>query len=169
MRSTAIVFFAALLLVSCTQPQPDMAGLKKAVDDYNAASIEGMTGGNVEKALAYYADDAVEMPPNEPAVMGRENIKAWQDKMAKAGVKITAAKFNTTSLQTDGNVGYEVGTYDMTMEIPQMGEVKDQGKYIATWMKHQGGSWKVHAEIWNSDNPVPSMNMSMDKKSSKKK
>ncbi len=159
-----------LFLVSCMQPQADTAGLKKTIDEFNAASIEAMTTNNSAKVAPFYAEDAVSMPPNEGPVKGRENIMAWMKKMGDMGVKIKTAKFSTVESDAAGNVGYEVGEYEMTMEMAPMGEMADNGKYLAIFKKQQDGSWKVHAEMWNSSKPMPSMEMPMDnKKPSKKK
>lgn len=158
-----IGFVLPFLLLSCV-PKADLEGLKKTVDDYNNASTEAMKTGNFEKALPYYADDATEMPPNEAAIKGKENIKAWMEKSAQSGVKITVAKFTSIEINAAGDIGYEIGDYDMTLEVPVMGEVKDNGKYIAIFKKQQDGSWKVHAETWNSSMPLPAPEPPKDKK-----
>lgn len=159
---TAIVILP-LVLISCMQPQADTAGLKKAIDEYNSVSMMAMTTNNPDTLAMYYTEDAMEMPPNEAPITGRENIVAWMKKMGEMGVKITAAKFNTTGYDAGGNVGYETGDYEMTMETGQMGTMTDNGKYICIFKKQQDGSWKVQAEIWNSNNPLPGMPMG-DKK-----
>ncbi|MGH2567811.1 MAG: YybH family protein, partial [Bacteroidota bacterium] len=105
-------------------------------------------------AMAYYADDAIQMPPNAPPNKGKEAIRAWISQMMQSGMKITAAKFTSTEVDAGGKVAYEVGDYDMTMTIPEMGEMKDNGKYVAVWKQQQDGSWKVHAEIWNTNVPM---------------
>jgi ketosteroid isomerase-like protein len=152
--SRTIIFAIPFFLLSCV-PKADTEGLKKAVEDYNSAAIEAMTTNNYEKSLSYFADDATEMPPNEPAIKGKENIKAWMEKGAQSGVKATAVKFTSLEVVAAGNIGYEIGDYDMTFEIPSVGEVKDVGKYIAIFKKQQDGSWKVYAETWNSNAPPP--------------
>ena len=50
--------------VSCVSQQPDMAALKKTVEEYNAATQGCMLSGNMEKVLTYYEEGAMEMPPN---------------------------------------------------------------------------------------------------------
>ena len=170
MRFTYVAAFAAaLFLFSCAPQQPDMTALKKTVDDYNAASRDAMMNGNTDKVLTYYEDDAMEMAPNMAMIKGRAAIKAFQDQMSKAGVKATSVSFNTTDLQAGGSVAFEVGTYDMSMTMPNGTEMKDNGKYVALWHQQADGSWKVHAETWNSDMPVPGMDQMMKKDEMKKK
>jgi len=165
-RNLLFVFVVlSLMIASCAPPAVDMAALRQTIDDYNAATVESMTtNSNSEKALAYYADDAVSMPPNGPALKGREAIKAWIDQMMQSGMKINSASFTVTDVQAAGNVAYEIGTYDMTMTIPGMGDMNDTGKYVAVWKQQADKSWKVAAEIWNTDTPPPAMEPPADTK-----
>ena len=148
---------AAFLLGSCAPQQPDLAAFRKTVDAYNAASAEGMLSGNTEKVFAYYTDDVMEMPPNMPAIKGKEALKAFQESMSKMAMKFTKVTFVTTDLEAGGKVGYEIGTYDMTMTMAPMGEMPDAGKYIALWNQQADGSWKLRAEMWSSDKAMPQM------------
>lgn len=153
---SAIAVVLALLLVSCAPP-PDTAGLKKAVEEYTVATKDGMMNGNSDKALAFYEDNAMEMAPNMAMAKGKAAIKEFNDQMMKGGMKITAVTFTPIEIEAGGNMGHVIGTYDMTVNVPQMGDVKDKGKYITIWAQGADKKWKVRAETWNSDMPVPSM------------
>jgi len=132
------------------------ARLRKAIDDYNAASTAAMVAGTVDDAvIAYYTDDALQMAPNSPVVKGRDSIRALYTAMMQSGMKINSASFTVTDVQAAGNVAYEIGTYDMTMTIPGVGEIDDNGKYITVWKQQADKLWKVAAEIWNTDMPLP--------------
>jgi len=157
MRTILILAVASLLLVSCSSPQPDMAALKKTIEEYNAASVDAMKSGNSDKVLAYYTEDAMEMAPNMAMIKGKAAIKDFQAQMAKSGMKIIDAKFTSVDIDAGGKVAYEVGTYEMTITMVNAPSMNDKGKYIAIWKLQEGGSWKVSAETWNSDMPVPSM------------
>lgn len=160
MRRTFVGAFAGLgvlCLVSCAPQEPDMTALRKTVDEFNIATKDGMLSGNMEKVIGYYQDDALEMAPNMSMGKGKDAIKAMQQQMMASGMKMTAVSFTTMELQAAGKIAYEIGTYDMTIAVPQMGDVKDKGKYMALWHQQPDGTWKVRAETWNSDMPLPSM------------
>ena len=154
---SAMVVIAILFLLplGCGPKPVDMAALRKTVDAYNSAATDGMLSGKPEKSIDYYEADALEMPPNEATIKGKDNIRAYQQRMGPTGMKFNSVKFETLELTADGKVAQEIGSYDMTMTIPPMGEVKDNGKYIALWRQQADGSWKVHAETWSSNNPMP--------------
>lgn len=171
MRTILIVAAVAVvscLFISCGPKEPDMTALKKTVDDFNAASKEAMMGGTTDKVLAFYDDNAMEMPPNMTAVKGKDAIKAMWAQMMKSEIKMTAVDFTTTDLQASGTIAYEIGTYDMSMSAGKMGEMKDKGKYIALWREKADGTWKLTAETWNTDMPRPSMEKSKSKKANMK-
>jgi ketosteroid isomerase-like protein len=54
-----------------------------------------------------------------------------------------------------GGLAFAQGTYEMTMTGPQGSPVTDRGKYIDVWKKQADGAWKVVADIFNSDMPLP--------------
>lgn len=172
------VSVVSCLFISCGPKEPDMTALKKTVDEYNAASKDAMMGGDMQKTLAYYDDNAMEMAPNMAVVKGKDAIKSFMEQMSKSGMKMTAVDFTTVDLQASGTIAYEIGTYDMSMSAGKMGEMSDKGKYVSVWKEQADGTWKIVAEIWNTDKPMPVMEKSkkaeakhkvMSKKGSAKK
>ena len=53
--------------------------------------------------------------------------------------------------------------------VPHMGDVTDQGKYITLWNQQADGSWKMAAETWSTDKPMPVVEKSKAKSESKHK
>lgn len=147
------VFLLAILLVSCA-PQTDLQGLKGRIAEYNKLAEEAMVAGQSDTTLSYYDDNAISLPSNSPMLQGKEAIGRWMKDMSAMGVTFSKVDFNEVHVDASGSLGYEVGTYDMTMEIGGM-QVSDKGKYITVWKRHADGTWKLVAEIWNTDLPAP--------------
>jgi ketosteroid isomerase-like protein len=155
----------SLMMLSCTSQQVDMTALKKTVDEFNTLTKEAMLAGKIDSAaIAFYQEDAMEMAPNMAMVKGRDSIMAMQEQMMKEGMKFTDVNFTTTDLQAAGTIAYEIGTYDMSLTMPPMGDIKDHGKYVTIWHQQPDGTWKVRAEIWNTDTPMPPPKEEMKKK-----
>lgn len=148
----------SLIIASCA-PAPDMAVIKKTIEDFNAASMEALQSGETAALMAFYTDDAVSMPPNMEVCKGKAAIEEMMKMMAESGVKVTRAEFGTTELMAGGTMACDIGWYDMTMEIPGMGEMDDKGNFVSIWKQQEDGSWKVFAEIWNSTTPMEGMEM----------
>ncbi len=162
--SIALAAAASFLLASCSPKEPDTALIKKTMADYNAASKAGMMGGDLDKPLSYFEDDGMEMPPNMAMAKGKDAIKAMWTQMSNSGMKVTALDLTPMDFQASGSLAYEAGNYEIAMSSPQMGEMKDKGKYLSVWHQQPDGSWKLRADTWNSDTPMPPMEKPNTKK-----
>ena len=65
--------------VGCQQPAGFSAADRTAIRQADANSVKLMNAKDWKGALADYADDAIEMPSNGPAVQGKAAIQAWAD------------------------------------------------------------------------------------------
>ena len=99
---------------------------------------------------ALYTDDAVVMPPNEPAVHGRTAVKAW---MAAFPV-VTDFTLSTSRIEGRADLAYVRGTYTMTLR-PEGGQtpVMVRGKYLEIRRRQSNGEWLLEADMFSSDQP----------------
>jgi len=126
----------------------DAKAIKDVAKAYRKASVDG----DVKALMALYADNAIEMPPNEAALKGKASIEAhYRKQMEKA--KLTSLDFTHLDTQASGDIGYDVGSYTQTLRPASGGEMKDSGHYTVV-LKKTGGAWKVTSAIYNSDRPV---------------
>jgi ketosteroid isomerase-like protein len=111
---------------------------------------------DADAVAAVYADDAIEMPPNEPAVAGKSAVADKYASFFEQGVGADA--FTVTSVEIDGmeDVAFDRGTWSWTGTPPGMSEpMTDSGKYMAIARRQEDGAWLWTAVIWNSDLPLP--------------
>jgi len=66
---------------------------------------------------ALYFEEAVLLPPNEPAVVGRAEIRKWYQKLFSTGV--SHFKMESRTVLYEGPVGYERGAY--SVRVPGSG------------------------------------------------
>ncbi|MGH7983124.1 MAG: YybH family protein, partial [Candidatus Udaeobacter sp.] len=79
----------------------------------------------------------------------------WKDLLASPGVAISW-KTAKVEVARSGDLAYTTGTYELTMNDASGKPINDRGKYVEVWKKQADGKWKVVADIWNSDLPLPS-------------
>lgn len=154
MKTFTLIALTSVLMVSCAPQEPDTAALRTIIEEYNSKLTQSMLAGDMTATLSYYADDAVSMPSSAPMQKGKEAIRSYSEQMAGSGMKFTAVKFTTSEIGGSGNLAYEIGTYEMSIEIGPA-KIDDNGKYLTMWKKQSDGSWKIYSEIWNSSVPVP--------------
>ena len=155
-RNVLFAFGLVAMASACASPPApdtraqDEAAIRAAEVAWSAAA----QAKDVEKTVGYYAADATAMPPNEPKATGPAEIrKMWDAMLASPGMNIS---WQTTSVEIarGGDVGYSIGTYQMTMTGPDGKPMSDHGKYATFWKKQTDGNWKATVDIFNSDVPM---------------
>ena len=110
-------------------------------------------GGDAKAVGALYAEDAVLLPPGASGVTGRAAILAFFTKDI-AGSKAAGAVFvlsPKTDVGVSGNMGWESGTYKVTVN----GAVVETGKFLSVSRKNDG-KWLYLRDTWNADAPLAS-------------
>ena len=98
---------------------------------------------------AFYAPDAVLMPPNHPIVEGRDKIQGFLQGLMDSG--FTGIRLETTTIASAGDLAYGRGHYTLSMAPPGGAPVQDVGKYIVVYRRQPNGAWRAVAYIFNSD------------------
>ena len=157
-RLIGLLLLAALLLSACqpvvAQPQapPSQEEVTAAVnaiwDEYEASVI----AGDVDRWIAQWTDDGVQMPPNEPLVEGKELI------YARVGANMAAGptdEFVITPLETTsaGDWAYSRGVYTVAFPLGDGEQGFLDGKFMTILQRQPDGSWKIHRDIFNSNVP----------------
>jgi len=103
---------------------------------------------------AFYAPDAVLMPPNRPIVKGRVQIRAFLQGLMDGGLSSIALK--TTKIESVRDLAYGRGTYTLVITPPGGAPAQDTGKYVVVYRrKGRAGAWRAVADIFNSDQAAP--------------
>ncbi len=154
-----VISLAALLAlaVSGCAPQVDVEADKTAIRDLTDVQwLNAEQAKDVDTVLSFFADDASLFPLNASIVTGKEAIRAHlSEEYSGPGFAIS---WQTTKVEVSrsGDLAYSHGTYEVTVNVPEGNPVTDKGKWVTAWEKQPDGTWKVVADIWNSDGPPAS-------------
>lgn len=168
MRRFGLLGAAVLFGVAGCQPAETPQQMQARMDQESAAfkaAIEGMArrweaweaAGQADSFPTMFMDGGREMPPNAPALVGAEAIRAYHAQLASMGS--FTSHITAQSVMANGPLGIDRGTYHFTFTPNQGMEnmgmpAADSGKYLVHW--HQvNGSWKIADLIYNSDVPLP--------------
>jgi ketosteroid isomerase-like protein len=124
---------------------------RTAIRQADETDMKMMNAKDWKGDLALYEEDAIELPPNQPAVQGKAAIQAWEESLPP----FSNFQEESLEIQGRGDLAYDRGTYSMTMTLPGAAPIKDHGKYLTIWQKQAGGLWKVSRVMFNSDVPLP--------------
>jgi ketosteroid isomerase-like protein len=128
--------------------------IEQAIRDLDAQWSKDAGAKDVDKTVSYYAEGAVVMPPNASAATTKGSIRsAWKEMLTTPGAAISW-KATKVEVAKAGDLAYVSGTYEERMTDASGKTVNDRGKYLEVWEKQADGTWKVIADIWNSDLPA---------------
>jgi len=104
-------------------------------------------------AASVYDENASLLPPNEPIITGRANIEAYWQGAIDAG--LFDAKVETISASSDGNLGYEIGTFELKFQLEDGTILVDKGKYTEILQRNAEGKWISLYGMWSANEPMP--------------
>ncbi len=96
---------------------------------------------------AFYAEEAVVLPPNQPMVSGRASIMELFQGLFGAGLRDAALEI--VRVDESGDLAAELGKYTLTI-----GTAQDKGKYLVVWRRQPDGAWRAIADMFSSDSPA---------------
>jgi len=154
---TKFLLFGCIALFSFAFVGTAAAGdtkIEQALRDLDAQWSKDAGAKDVDKTVSYYAEGAVVMPPNASSATTKETIRsAWKELLTSPGAAISW-KATKVEVAKSGDLAYVSGTYEETMTDASCKPVNDRGKYVEIFKKQTDGTWKVVADIWNSDLPA---------------
>jgi ketosteroid isomerase-like protein len=103
--------------------------------------------------VAFYANDAVVLPPNDVTAASKESInKAVSDLLSLRALTIgwQPAKIEVAR---SGDLAYARGTYELSFQGAKGKKITDRGKYLEVWKKQPDGGWNCIVDTWSSDLP----------------
>jgi ketosteroid isomerase-like protein len=139
------------------RPSPSrVAEMRQFIESEREKSISAIIRGDAVAMASNYADDAVLVLPNEPAIRGREAIiETFAHGNALRSVTSYKATIDDLTLRDD--LAVETGSFDYTMKsngAAAGAEIHGSANYVKVWQKQSTGSWKVVRAISSSILPA---------------
>lgn len=148
----------ALLLVmttlACAEAPPE--GLSEdALDNIRTTTerwLSAVREGDFDALTELYTVDAVVMPPNQPAVEGRDAIRDW----FASGPQLEDVELQILEVDGHEKLAFVRGQYVMRL-VPAEGAraVVDTGKYIEVRHRVATGDWLITVDMFSSNRPTP--------------
>jgi uncharacterized protein (TIGR02246 family) len=152
LRLAAPVVLAASSALAAT---PDLQAERAALFRLDKAWAQAAAAGDLEKTVSFWADDARVVPPGQPAVVGKDAIRAYVS--AALAVPGFSIQWQTTDfvVSASGDMAYGFGTNVVTLNGPDGKPLTEHGRGLTVWRKVAGGEWKCVFDIWNAEPAVP--------------
>ena len=128
----------------------DIAAVKEMLNQYAVAC----NTGDFDQWISLWTDDGVQMPPDTPARIGKEQIRdgmkpIFDQFILKIDIDIAEAKVY-------GDLGLTRCTYTLDITSKAGGETINamrDGKALTLYERQSDGSWKIAFDCYNSNMP----------------
>lgn len=140
-----LAFVPLLMLAACTNHADQRASLIET----SRAWSEAAQSRDVEAALAYWADDALLLPPGMPPFEGKAAIREFVEgafATPEFSIQWTTAEAKVAG---SGDMGYTVEDNVSTVPDGAGGVATIPGRAVCIWRKEPDGSWRCVVDIWN--------------------
>jgi len=150
---------AAVCLAGCnastsTRSTADRASDEAKIRQLDSDWVKAAATHNAAAWTAFYADDAVVLPPNEKIADNKAAIHASiTDFLAMPTLHVTW-KPTQLVLADAGDIAYLYGSYQLSANDKAGKPINDTGKLVEIWKKQADGQWKCVVDTWNSDLPA---------------
>lgn len=146
----------ALGSAGCASENVDVDAEQRGLLEADRAAYRGFSdsGFSVDALLSGFADDVVFLPPEAPMVEGREAVRAFVSQYTKAPGFAIEWRPTKVEVSRSGDIGYTIGTEEITVNDVDGKPVTTQGKYVTIWKKDEAGKWMVIADMFSTDSPA---------------
>lgn len=127
----------------------------KSIRELEGKAREAAKAKDLDRYVSFYAEDAVLLWPGAPTVTGRAAIREFM--RVFFSMPNFSLSFETTRVEVSraGDFAYTCGTNKVTLMDSNGKRMNDRGKYLTVYRKQSDGTWKVVADMGNSDLPAP--------------
>ena len=152
------ILLAASFACQAAPPPDTTAEAKQAIDAANANWARLTAAGHADSLAQYYQANAVLLPPNMPAVHGRDSIRAFFAVLNTMYSPPPVLTLRADSVWASGAMAVDLGRWHFAWPAaakrPPGMPAADSGKYVVRWV-NDNGRWLMAQDIWNSDVPMP--------------
>ena len=155
LQASIILMILTLFVTGCGKQnevgdvEADISAINNNIEQYTSS----MNSGDLDRWISLWADDAIQMAPDAPAVIGKEQIRAkYENIFSQFIFKMT---ITNEEVRIGGDLAFSRGNYTVSMTPKAGGEtIKIDGKYLSIEERQADGSWKIIRSCFN-DNAAP--------------
>ena len=158
MKNLFLLLITLLMVFSCREKAVDQKAEADKLIDLSREWAKAAIDRDVEKIVAYWADDAIIMSPNEPAMKGKDAIrKMINELMQIPGFEVTWEP-QEAFVSKSGDMGYVLVKNYFKIPADTLGNITTiYNKGVEIWKKQKDGSWKNVVDIYNGDPTISSL------------
>ncbi len=131
--------------------------VRTVIDAHNSDQARAYAAGDIDAVAAVFAEDAWQMLPNVPPLVGREAVRGFWSEAVRWG----RWQFSLESQRVDvsGSLAVERGKYRLQFTAgpaapPGMKTSDDWGNYLVHWRREADSEWRIVGDAPVSERPL---------------
>jgi uncharacterized protein (TIGR02246 family) len=128
--------------------EADITAIKEMLNRYALIT----NAGDWDQWISLWADDGVQMPPDDPARIGKEQIRAGMKPLFDQ-LNLDIVIHSIEDAKIYGDLGFTRCIYTLKATPKAGGETIDvmpEGKALTLYARQPDGSWKIVYDCFNS-------------------
>ncbi len=122
-----------------------------ALNDIWRRYAASLNAGEISSWMELWTDDGVQMPPDEPVVVGKEQIRV-RNTAVLSQFAFNMEHITNLEVEESGDLAFARGHFGATLTPKGEGKpIVVDGKYLTILKKQPDGSWKIHRDAFNSN------------------
>ena len=113
---------------------------------------EAIRRGDAAGCAAVYTDDAWLLPPDSPALTGRQAAQEFWQGIINIGVK--GVSLQTLDMEEMGDRAMERGAAQVEIQGEGGQTTQASAKFVVLWRRQADGTWKWDWDCFNFDAPM---------------
>ena len=147
-----VLLLAGALGAGRATSETDQAALLRADREFNDAT----SARRLEGFRSFLADNAGTLRADRPVIVGKEALtETWRGLLSNPALAIRWSPISA-SASKQGDLGYTIGSYEITKDDESGKHIIGTGKYVTIWRKQPDGSWRVEFDSGVADTPPDS-------------
>ena len=153
LSTTILVITSAILCFTFSCQKQDVEADISAVKEFGNQYAVACNTGDLDLYISLWTDDGVQMPPDTPAAIGKEQIRARMKPLFDQF--IMEISLSIEEVRVAGDWAFGRCTYTISTTPKKGGEtVKRSGKDLHILERQADGSWKIAIDCFNYNAPV---------------
>ena len=160
MRKVIPLIFLLFIASGCEQSERVLvepkAGVEadiQAIRDITEKWQIAINAGDLDTLMSFYSKDAIKIPPNEPAVRGKDAIRSGYQKLFEKNIR------QEKHVVADIKISGDLAVTNTTVTLPGItekaeGPSKPTGNWIRIFGKQPDGAWKIIYMMWSDESLV---------------
>jgi ketosteroid isomerase-like protein len=144
-----LLLLGFIFLAATSAAREQWSDEQREIVEANNSYIQAVLAEDLDLLMTFYTDDAVQLPPAAPAIVGKDAVRAgWAEAFDQVTTLQGVSEFD--EIIVFGEWAYGRGHYVGRSRSDEDGTEYDEHlSFSGMWHRGPDGSWRISRDMWN--------------------